>query len=83
MNPDLCLLVLLDFLIFNPVLASPRASRSLKCGVRFSRMCLARLPFESMMQYIRHAVAGTEHSLAFEEQMHHEGFMSFSDIFSA
>jgi hypothetical protein len=65
--------------VFDPVLASPSASKKLKDGVRMTMTRMSVLKAESMVAYYWHAITGTEKSIRFAEMMRREGFSRFED----
>ena len=73
---------IMDFLharIFDPILASPNASNSLKQGVRFTIMKMNERDAQGMVQYYWSAIIGTERSIGFAAQMRREGFQRFEE----
>lgn len=80
MRHEALILRFLDTHIFDPVLVSARAPADLKAGVRFTRMCIAKLPANSMIRYFWSAIERTERSLNFSERMRNAGFATFQDI---
>jgi hypothetical protein len=70
----------LDTLIFGPVLAAHDAPADVRRGVRFTRMCINRLPADSMIRYFWSAIEGTGRSEHFSERMRIAGFATFEDI---
>lgn len=65
--------------VFDPILASPQASESLKKGVRYTIMRMNRLSAASMRQYYWSAVGGTERSAEFARHMREERFTRFEE----
>ena len=68
---------IMDFLhqhIFDPVLASPTASESLKQGIRLTIMRMGQRDAAGMVQYYWSAIIGTERSIGFAARMRQEGF---------
>lgn len=73
---------IMDFLherIFDPILASPRASDSLKRGVRYTVMRIKERDAAKMVQYYWSAIVGTDPSIAFAAKMRAEGFDRFEE----
>ncbi len=73
---------ILEFLharIFDPILASPRASKSLKQGVRYTIMRLEERDAAGMVHYYWSAIVGTERSVGFAARMRQEGFTRFEE----
>jgi hypothetical protein len=74
---------IMDYLheqIFDPVLASPHASESLKQGVRYTIMRLEQSEAAGMVQYFWSAIIGTERSVGFAAKMKAEGFTRFEEV---
>jgi hypothetical protein len=65
--------------IFNPILASPRASEKLKQGVRLTIMRMNERDASGMIQYYWSAIIGTERSVGFAARMRQEGFTRFEE----
>jgi hypothetical protein len=65
--------------IFSPILGSPRASESLKQGVRYTIMRLEERDATGMIQYYWSAIVGTERSIGFAARMRQEGFTRFEE----
>ena len=73
---------IMDFLherIFNPILASPRASERLKQGVRYTIMRMEQRDAAGIISYYWSAIIGTERSIGFAAQMRAEGFDRFEE----
>jgi hypothetical protein len=73
---------IMDFLherIFDPILASPKASEKLKQGVRLTIVRLTKLDAAGMVQYYWSAIVGTERSIGFAAQMKKEKFERFEE----
>ncbi|MBK8267544.1 MAG: hypothetical protein IPK83_04260 [Planctomycetes bacterium] len=73
---------IMDFLhehVFDPILASPNASASLKSGVRVTIARMNRLDAGGMVRYFWSAVAGTERSIDFADEIKRQGFKGFED----
>jgi hypothetical protein len=73
---------IMDFLhrrIFDPILASPGASETLKQGVRYTIMRLEQRDAAGMVQYYWSAIIGTERSIGFAARMRQEGFDRFEE----
>jgi hypothetical protein len=80
MRREILILNFFDTHSFRHVLASPDAPFDLKRGVRFTRMCLSRLPAEAMIRYFWSAIEGTGRSEHFSERMRIAGFTTFEDL---
>jgi len=80
MNTEQEILTFLRNYVFGPVLSAADAPTSLKLGARFSLMCVGQLPAQSMVRYVRHALAGTGTSIAFGERLRGAGFASLEDV---
>ena len=65
--------------IFDPVLASPRASEMLKRGVRGTIMRMQQRDAAGMVRYFWSAIVGTERSIGFAVQLRREGFERFEE----
>jgi hypothetical protein len=65
--------------IFDPILASPRSSETLKQGVRYTVMRLEERDAAGMIQYYWSAIIGTERSIGFAARMRQEGFDRFEE----
>lgn len=65
--------------VFDPILLSPRATESLKTGVRYTVMRMEERDAEGMIQYYWSAIIGTERSKGFAAQMRKEGFERFEE----
>lgn len=65
--------------VFNPILASGRASEKLKQGVRYTIMRLEERDAAGMIQYYWSAIVGTERSIGFAALMRKEGFGRFEE----
>jgi hypothetical protein len=73
---------IMDFLhkrIFDPILASPKASDALKQGVRYTIMRLEERDAAGMIHYYWSAIVGTERSIGFAARMRQEGFTRFEE----
>jgi hypothetical protein len=73
---------IMDFLherIFDPILASPHASETLKQRVRFTIMRLEERDAAGMIQYYWAAIVGTEQSIGVVAEMRREGFSRFEE----
>jgi len=66
--------------VFDPVLKSPNASRSIKSGVNLTIARMAQRNAEGMIQYFWSAIVGTEHSVHFADLMKEEGFDRFEEV---
>ena len=74
---------LMDFLstqVFQPVLDSKLASKSLKSGVNLTMYRMEQRDAVGMIQYFWSAIVGTEHSIGFAKQMKDEGFIRFEEV---
>jgi predicted glycosyl hydrolase (DUF1957 family) len=74
---------ILDFLhdrVFDPILSSPRASDSLKRGVRFTIMRMNERDSAGIVSYYWSAVIGTDRSTEFARSMRSEGFTRFEEV---
>ena len=65
--------------IFDPIIASPKASASLKQGVRLTIMRMEQRDAAGMIQYYWSAIIGTERSIGFAARMRQEGFSRFEE----
>jgi hypothetical protein len=73
---------IMDFLherVFDPILASPQASETLKRGVRYTIMGMEERNALGMVQYYWSAIIGTDPSIHFAAQMRAEGFDRFEE----
>jgi hypothetical protein len=73
---------IMDFLhssTFDAILASPKASKELKQGVRSTIMRLEKRDATGMVQYYWSAIIGTERSIGFAARMRKEGFTRFEE----
>jgi hypothetical protein len=73
---------IMDYLhsrIFDPILASPQASESLKQGVRYTIMRIEERDAAGMVHYYWSAMIGTERSISFAARMRQEGFTRFEE----
>ena len=71
---------IMDFLharVFDPILASPEASETLKRGVRYTIMRMEQRDAQGMVQYYWSAIIGTDPSIHFAAKMRVEGFDRF------
>ena len=74
---------IMDFLherVFDPILGSPKATKSLKTGVRFTIMRMHERDALGMVQYFWSAVIGTERSINFANEMRKAGFRRFEEV---
>ena len=72
----------MDFLhenVFDPILASPKASTKLKQGVRLTINRMKLLNAAKMVDYYWNAIKGTERSKGFAALMRKEGFGRFEE----
>lgn len=74
------LLTFLHERVFDPILASPTASDTLKRGVRYTIMRMQELDPAGIVQYYWSAIVGTERSTEFARQMRAEGFTRFEEV---
>jgi len=65
--------------IFDPILASPKASASLKQGIRMTIMRMEQRDAAGMVHYYWSAIIGTERSIGFAARMRQEGFTRFEE----
>jgi hypothetical protein len=66
--------------VFDPILTSPSASRSLKAGVRFTINRMEERNAAGMVQYFWSAIIGTPRSIGFAARMKNEGFTRFEEV---
>lgn len=66
--------------VFDPILDSERASKSLKQGVRLTIMRMNERDHSGIVQYYWSAIIGTERSTEFARHMRAEGFTRFEEI---
>jgi predicted glycosyl hydrolase (DUF1957 family) len=66
--------------VFDPVLASPTASQSLKNGIRQTIMRMNERDANGIVQFYWSAIIGTERSTSFARKMREEGFARFEEI---
>ncbi|MES4993873.1 hypothetical protein ABVB70_26635 [Agrobacterium radiobacter] len=74
------IMVYLSEHVFDPILASPRASSRLKQGVRYTIMRLQERDAAGMVDYYWAAVKGTDPSINFAGLMRREGFIRFEEV---
>jgi hypothetical protein len=65
--------------VFDPVLSSPTASKSLKAGVRLTITRMRQRDALGMIKYYWSAIIGTDRSTRFAEEMRREGFVRFEE----
>lgn len=65
--------------VFDTILSSPRASESLKRGVRYTIMRLDERDAEGVVTYYWSAIHGTERSTKFAKSMKEAGFTRFEE----
>lgn len=65
--------------VFDPILKSPKASKRLKDGVRYTIMRMNDRDSEGIISYYWSAVSGTDRSIQFAADMRAEGFTRFED----
>lgn len=76
----------MDFLhdrVFDPILASPQASKPLKRGTRFTIMRMEERDAVGMVSYYWSAIVGTDPSIAFAARLRSEGFDRFEEALEA
>jgi predicted glycosyl hydrolase (DUF1957 family) len=66
--------------VFDPVLVSPKASKSLKNGIRQTIMRMNQRDAKGIVHFYWSAISGTDQSISFAEKMRQEGFKRFEDI---
>ncbi|HEY4380203.1 MAG TPA: hypothetical protein VGN01_07650 [Acidobacteriaceae bacterium] len=67
--------------VFDPALASPKASKSIKAGVRKTILRMEqRRTANGMIKYFWAAVYGTERSIRFADMMAAAGFDRFEEV---
>jgi predicted glycosyl hydrolase (DUF1957 family) len=66
--------------VFDPILASTKASAKLKQGVNLTIMRLEQRDAVGMNQYFWSAIIGTDRSKGFAAQMKKEGFTRFEEV---
>ena len=66
--------------VFDPVLNSPNASKSIKSGVNLTIARLEKRDAVGMIQYFWSAIVGTENSVRFADLMKEEGFDRFEEV---
>jgi predicted glycosyl hydrolase (DUF1957 family) len=66
--------------VFEPILTSPRASNSLKQGVRCTIMRMLERDALGMINYYWSAIVGTDRSVEFARNMRDEGFTRFEEV---
>lgn len=74
---------IMDFLhrnVFNQILQSPQASKSLKQGVRQTINRMKKRDAEGMIKYYWATIIGTERSICFSQKMKEEGFNRFEEV---
>jgi hypothetical protein len=65
--------------VFDAILNSPNASSPLKAGVRLTIHRMNERDAAGMVNYYWAAIAGTERSLDFADEMKRQGFKRFED----
>jgi len=78
-SPEQQVMAFLHERVFDPVLQSPAASRSLKQGVRLTINRMQARNAAGMIDYFWSAVKGTERSIGFAAKMKAEGFDRFEE----
>ena len=74
---------LMEFLyekVFDPVLASNKASKKIKAGVNLTINRMKKRDAHGMIQFFWSSIVGTDRSIDFSKQMKKEGFNRFEDI---
>ena len=66
--------------VFDPVLNSPEASRSVKSGVNLTIARMQKRDAQGMVNYFWSAIVGTEHSVRFADLMKEQGFDRFEEV---
>jgi len=66
--------------VFDPILASPTASPSLKTGIRLTVTRMSQRDAQGMVSYYWAAMHGTDRSIDFAEKMRGEGFTRFEEV---
>ena len=66
--------------VFQPILNSSTASKSLKQGIRLTKMRMGKRDAEGMRHYFWSAIVGTEKSVGFSKQMKAGGFTRFEEV---
>jgi hypothetical protein len=67
--------------VFDPALASPKASNSIKAGVRITILRMEqRQTADAMIRYFWAAVHGTEKSIRFGDMMAEAGLDRFEEV---
>lgn len=70
----------LDERIFNPILTSTIASKSLKQGARLTRIRMLERDSKGMISYYWSAIVGTERSIGFAKKLKEENFIRFEEV---
>ncbi|UVK35714.1 hypothetical protein LHFGNBLO_006577 (plasmid) [Mesorhizobium sp. AR10] len=65
--------------VFDPILASPITSDSLRRGINYTIMRLNERDARGMVQYYWSAIVGTDPSIAFAAKLRQEGFDRFEE----
>ncbi len=66
--------------VFDPVLQSPSASKSLKQGARLTITRMSRLDALGMMKYYWSAIVGIERSIDFATKLREAEFIRFEEV---
>ena len=66
--------------VFDPILQSPKASESLKQGVRLTITRMWQRDAAGMITFYWTAIVGTDRSIDFAAQLHEAGFTRFEDV---
>jgi len=74
------IMVFLHARVFDPVLNSSKASRSVKSGVNLTIVRMNQRDAKGMRDYFWNAIVGIEHSLRFADLMKEEGFDRFGEV---
>lgn len=80
MNKDQEIMNFLHENVFDPILNSEDASKSLKKGVRSTIMRMNERDTKGKIQYYWSAIIGTERSTKFARSMREEGFTRFEEV---
>ena len=74
---------IMDYLhkhVFDPILQSPKASASLKAGIRLTINRMGQRDAIGMLRFYWAAMKGTERSIGFAAKMKAEGFDRFEEV---
>jgi hypothetical protein len=78
-SDEAAIMAFLHETVFDPILASDRASSNLKTGIRLTITRMGALDAAGMVHFFWAAVSGTERSLNFAAEMKRQGFNRFED----